>query len=182
MFNQRRIKSTLRVNAGSMADIAFLLLIFFLISTTITVDKGIAVKLPAWNLEQQKPDRIPERNLFEVKLNGENQLLVEDNIVIIHELSEMVSHFLTNPQKLKSLPDSPKKAVISLQNDRGTEYEVYLKVYNEILVGYKAVWEEVAQNLFKRSFNSLASYQQQEIRKEVPLVILEANLTAYAEE
>ncbi|MFK7981555.1 MAG: ExbD/TolR family protein, partial [Saprospiraceae bacterium] len=114
---KRRLNS--EVNAGSMADIAFLLLIFFLVTTQIDFDKGILVKLPMWEKEPPKTD-IPPRNVFSIKVNRANQLLVEGEIGDIEAIRNQVKEFVINPKKKANLSSAPNKAVVSLQNDRGT--------------------------------------------------------------
>ena len=109
------------INAGSMADIAFLLLIFFLVTTTMDVDKGISRKLPPIiEDEQEKPPPIKEKNVFVVLLNSQDGLFVEDDYMDIEDLREAAKEFIDNFGKNPLSSDNPNKAVISLQNDRGT--------------------------------------------------------------
>ena len=175
-MKKRRFKN--EINAGSMADIAFLLLIFFLVTTTIVVDKGIAVKLPPW--EKFPPiERLPDKNVFSVKVNANDELLIEGQIGDISDLKDLTKEFIMNPLKREDLPDKPTKAVISLQNDRGTAYETYLKVYNEIKAAYNELWNEATQRQFGKDYDKLSSEQQKNIRKVIPLVISEAEPTAF---
>ena len=126
-------RSAPEVNAGSMADIAFLLLIFFLVTTTIETDSGISRKLPPWQPEEQDPPVIKERNIFTVLVNANNELLVEDESMELSELREAAVAFLDNGggsgedacsfcQGAGSDDSSvnPQKAIISLVNNRGT--------------------------------------------------------------
>jgi|GEM_PF-4523410 len=85
-----REKLNQEINAGSMADIAFLLLIFFLVTTTIAEDKGVLVKLPPWVEEDQPEQVIKERNVLTVLINAQNQLLVEGEEMDIDDLREAV--------------------------------------------------------------------------------------------
>ena len=132
------------INAGSMADIAFLLLIFYLVTTTMDTDKGINRKLPPIEDELvQDPPPIKERNIFTVLVNSNDQLLVEDEYLEINELRAKAMEFIDNNGDgsceyckgygVSSSSDNPVKAVISLQNDRGTSYGMYVKVQNELL-------------------------------------------------
>ena len=133
------------VNAGSMADIAFLLLIFFLVTTTIEKDSGINRKLPP--IEESDEDVIiKQKNIFTVLLNKNDQLLVEDEIMEVKNLRAAAIEFLDNNgdgscgfcqgAKDKSSSDNPDKAIISLANDRETSYAAYITVQNELVAAY----------------------------------------------
>ena len=156
-------RSIPEVNAGSMADIAFLLLIFFLVTTDITSNAGIVAKLPPRvpKQEQQEPP-INERNLFVVLVNKNNQLFVEDRLMDIKDLRKAAIEFLDNGggkgeeacsycqgQHDPTSSDNPNKAVISLQNDRETNYETYITVQNELVAAYNELRERERQKLFK---------------------------------
>lgn len=136
------------VNAGSMADIAFLLLIFFLVTTTIETDSGINRKLPPME-ELEDPPVIRERNIFTVLINKNNQLLVEEELADIKELRSLAMAFLDNGggqneeacnycqgSKDSDSSDNPQKAIISLKNDRETSYKMYIAVQNELVAAY----------------------------------------------
>tara|TARA_B100000767_G_scaffold269263_1_gene290810 strand:+ start:3378 stop:3998 length:621 start_codon:yes stop_codon:yes gene_type:complete len=136
------------VNAGSMADIAFLLLIFFLVTTTIETDSGINRKLPPTD-EVVDPPIIKERNIFTVVVNKNNQLLVEESPLDISNIRQAAIDFLDNGGgkdeeacdycrgiKDPSSSDNPVKAIISLKNDRETSYKVYIAVQNELVAAY----------------------------------------------
>ncbi len=129
------------VNAGSMADIAFLLLIFFLVTTTIASDKGIAVLLPP-KPEEQDDVKIKEKNIFNILINSKDMLLLEDDPGEISDIDEKVREFLTNNGKNPKLSDSPQKAVVSLKTDRGTSYEKYIEVYDELKITYNKLRAE----------------------------------------
>jgi len=136
------------VNAGSMADIAFLLLIFFLVTTTIETDSGINRKLPPTD-EVVDPPIIKERNIFTVVVNKDNRLLVEEELMEISDLRQAAIAFLDNGggkdeeacdycqgKRDPSSSDNPEKAIISLKNDRETSYKVYIAVQNELVAAY----------------------------------------------
>ncbi|WP_425076136.1 ExbD/TolR family protein [Psychroserpens sp. S379A] len=138
-------RSAPEVNAGSMADIAFLLLIFFLVTTTIPKDSGITRKLPP--IEENDQDVIiKEKNIFTVLLNGKDQLLVEDELMEIEDLRQAAVAFLDNGgdgscsyckgAKDPKSSDNPDKAIISLKNDRLTSYKAYITVQNELVAAY----------------------------------------------
>lgn len=136
------------VNAGSMADIAFLLLIFFLVTTTIEKDSGINRKLPP--IEESDEDVIiKQKNIFTVLLNKNDQLLVEDEIMEVKDLRAAAVEFLDNGgdgscdycqgAKNPSSSDNPDKAIISLKNDRETSYAAYVTVQNELVAAYNVL-------------------------------------------
>ncbi len=150
------------INAGSMADIAFLLLIFFLVTTTIEKDKGIARQLPP-PIEQEQDVIIKQKNLFIVNVNKNDQLLVEEELMELKDLRQAAIDFLDNggapagtPEycnycKGKRSPessDNPQKAVISVQNDRLTSYEMYIAVQNELVAAYNFLRDREAKRLF----------------------------------
>lgn len=130
------------INAGSMADIAFLLLIFFLVTTTIGADKGINMLLPPKKTEETPPVDLKDRNVFKVIVNSRNQLLVEDEPMTIESLRKEAKRFLANNGADPTLSESPEKAVISLKTDRGTTYEVYLRVLDELSAAYNELRAE----------------------------------------
>ncbi|MCB4799835.1 ExbD/TolR family protein [Neotamlana laminarinivorans] len=151
------------VNAGSMADIAFLLLIFFLVTTTIEVDSGLNRKLPP--IEETEPPVIKQKNIFTVLLNGNDQLLVEDEIMEIKDLRQAAIDFLDNGGdgscsycKGKRNPDSsdnPTKAIISLKNERETSYKQYISVQNELVAAYNVLRNKRAEALYGMSFTEM---------------------------
>ncbi|NRD24338.1 biopolymer transporter ExbD [Winogradskyella litoriviva] len=155
------------VNAGSMADIAFLLLIFFLVTTTIEKDKGLLRSLPPIDDSQVTPPIIKQKNLFTVLINRNNQLLVEDEQMDIKNLRQAAIDFLDNGGstnaagesctycKGKGLADSsdhPDKAIISMKHDRETSYEQYMDVQNELVAAYNFLREREAARLYKKYY------------------------------
>ena len=136
------------VNAGSMADIAFLLLIFFLVTTTIETDSGINRKLPPME-DVIDPPIIKERNIFTVVVNKNNDILVEEKPMQLRYVRSAAVKFLDNGggvgeeacdycqgERDTSSSDNPDKAIISLKNDRETDYKVYISVQNELVAAY----------------------------------------------
>lgn len=171
------------INASSMADIAFLLLIFFLVTTTILEDKGITVKLPPWSDVPPPEIKLKARNVFPVLVNAENKLLVRGQEMKIEDLREFTKEFITNPNQRADLAEKPTKALISLKNDRGTSYKTYIEVYNELKGAYNEIWEELSQRKFGRSYSDeMPTSMRRAIQDEVPLVLSEAEPTSFGEE
>jgi len=147
------------VNAGSMADIAFLLLIFFLVTTTIQTDQGLTRKLPPINDENTPPPvDVKERNVFTVVINRYGQLLVEDKEMQLGELRQAAINFLDNNGdgtcahckgiRDVNLSDNPEKAIISLINDNETKYEAYISVQNELVAAYYFLRDRESKKLY----------------------------------
>lgn len=171
------------INAGSMADIAFLLLIFFLVTTTIVEDKGITVKLPPWS--DQDPDiaKLKTRNVFSVLVNAQDQLLVRGEPMRVEDLRERAKVFISNPYDAPDMAEKPTKAIISLKNDRGTSYDAYLRVYNELKAAYNELWDESSQRKYGVHYSDDMPFAYKKaIRDEIPFVLSEAEPTAFGEE
>ncbi|MFV0541025.1 MAG: ExbD/TolR family protein [Aestuariibaculum sp.] len=153
------------VNAGSMADIAFLLLIFFLVTTTIEVDSGINRKLPPMEDERSEPPRIKQKNLFTVLLNREDQLMVEEEVMDLKDLRQAAIDFLDNGadgtcdycqgKRDQESSDNPDKAIISLKNDRNSTYKTYIAVQNELVAAYNDLRDRRAEKLYGKSFKEM---------------------------
>lgn len=156
------------VNAGSMADIAFLLLIFFLVTTTIATDSGLNRKLPPIQDDEVVPPIIKERNIFQLQVNRNNQLFLktggEEKVIDVKDLRQAAIDFLDNGSGTgedacqfcqgKKNPRSSvnfDKAIISLQNDRATKYNMYIAVQNEIIAAYNVL----RNREFKRAYPNL---------------------------
>lgn len=180
MLNKKKARKSDPVNAGSMADIAFLLLIFFLVTATIAEDQGIYVKLPPWDPDAPI-EPIPDKNVLSIFVNASNALLVEGELTQIDQLKKMTKEFISNPNKVEDKPASPKNAVVSIVNDRGTNYRTYLSVYNEIKAAYSELWESAAQTTYRMPYDDLPFAHQKSIRAEIPLVISEAEPTNHEE-
>ncbi len=175
------------VPAASLADIAFMLLIFFLVTTTMDVDSGLERRLPQWVEEQQDEEvDVKERNVFVVLVNRNNDLLVENEWTNISELREKAKEFMANPADDVNLPEKePKeipffgevmvtKGVISLSNDLDTKYGTYIAVQNELVAAINELREELAKSKFGKSYNDLEQEQQDAIRDIYPSRISEA--------
>lgn len=181
-------RATPEVNAGSMADIAFLLLIFFLVTTTMNSDAGLQRRLPPWTQEQKAKDQeVNKRNVLMVLVNGRDWLMVNGQRMDVTQLREKVMEFIDNPRNDASLSEKTvkniaglgnieiSKGVISLQNDRGTSYKMYMQVQNEIVAAYNVLREKASQEKFGRKYDLLSEDQQEAIKKLYPQQISEAN-------
>ena len=158
-------RSAPEVNAGSMADIAFLLLIFFLVTTTIETDRGISRKLPPIPVEDVVPPVIRQKNIFTVIVNRNNDLLVENQLMQLKDLRLAAVEFLDNgggvgeeacdycqgPRDPAS-SDNPEKAIISLVNDRQTKYGTYISVQNELVAAYNILRNREGQRLYNTDY------------------------------
>jgi biopolymer transport protein ExbD len=177
------------INASSMADIAFLLLIFFLVTTTMNVDTGLARMLPPMPEEDQPLDNQPEvkqRNVFTVLVNKSDRLLVEGQPMDVTSLREKAKEFVVNPKDDINLSENAptevdffgvvnvSKGVISLQNDRGTSYNMYMKVQNELVAAYNELREELSRRHFNKPYKDLNEEQQKAVQKVYPQRISEA--------
>ncbi len=149
------------VNAGSMADIAFLLLIFFLVTTTIETDSGLNRKLPPIDDTETEPPVIKQKNIFTVLISRDNQMLVEDELMQLKDLRKAAIDFLDNGggtgdeacsyckgQRDPASSDNPDKAIISLKNERETTYSTYISVQNELVAAYNTLRNRRAQELY----------------------------------
>ena len=166
-------RSAPEVNAGSMADIAFLLLIFFLVTTTIETDSGLNRKLPPLE-DQVDPPITREKNIFTVLVSKNDQLLVEEKLANIEDLRALAIDFLDNGggvgdescnycqgDRDETSSDNPDKAIISLKNDRETSYKVYIAVQNELVAAYNDLRNREFERLFPNLGLNFVSAQKQ---------------------
>ena len=183
------------INASSMADISFLLLIFFLVTTSMDVNQGLARRLPPPIPPDQKIEDtdINKRNLFVVKINWENKLLVQGQELDVKQLRAKAKEFIANPEDKADMPKLyeedfgqpfgtlkyTKEHVISVQNDMETQYQAYLDVQNELVAAYNELREECAQQYFHKSYNELDEEWQKKISKIYPQKISEAEPKNY---
>lgn len=177
------------INAGSMADIAFLLLIFFLVTTTMDVDSGITRKLSAIPPENQpKPPDVKERNVYIVLINQHNQLAVEGELMAVNKLCDGVKEFINNPnddpnlsEKKDEAVDVPflgmmelSKGIVSLQNDKGTSYHKYIEIQNELVRAFNELRDELSMRKFGMLYKDLDDPKQKAVKKVYPMTISEA--------
>ena len=138
----RKRRKMSELNAGSIADIAFLLLMFFLVVITIAEDKGIPVILPEYYVGP--PGQVPENKVLKILVNADNNLLIESKPTSIDKMKEIVIDFVNNPRGEHNKPERSDKAIISLQNDFKTSYEAYVKIYAQIHEAYLIIRNEMA--------------------------------------
>lgn len=177
MSRKKRHRDAPPINAGSMADIAFLLLVFFLVVTTMDIDKGILTQLPPWPDENTPPPENVQqnrRNLFIVLVNSQDQLLVNGEWSKIDDLRASTKKFIDNNGVDPNLSLNPNKAIVSLQNDRGTSYNMYVQVQNELRAAYRELRDAQAMNKFGKRYAELTKTQGKEIKKMYPMRISEA--------
>ncbi|MDO5490427.1 MAG: biopolymer transporter ExbD [Bacteroidaceae bacterium] len=182
------------LNASSTADISFILLIFFLITTSMDTDSGLARRLP----QPPDPDQedaqidVKERNVLNVRLNAAGDLMINSDISDIKDLRARAKEFVKNENDISSLPEKnvkeidllgpcyvTDKHVISVQTDRGTPYEVYFEVQNELVAAYNELREELSKAKFGRSYEYLSDEQKVAIRTYYPQKISEAEPRNY---
>ena len=187
-----------QINASSMADISFLLLIFFLVTTSMDVNQGLARRLPAPVPPDQKVENtdINKRNLMVVKINSANQLMVQGQLLDIKQLRAKAKEFIKNENDDATLPKLveedfgepigvvkyTKDHVISVQNDVDTQYQAYLDVQNELVAAYNELRGECARQYFHKGYAELDEDQQKQVQKVYPQKISEAEPKNYGGE
>ena len=182
------------LNASSTADISFILLIFFLITTSMDTDSGLARRLPQPPDKEQEDAQIDvkERNVLNVRLNAAGALMCNSEIIEINLLRDRAKEFIQNPNDLSTLPEKSaveidllgqcyitKNHVISVQTDRGTPYDVYFQVQNELVAAYNELRNDLSKAKFGRPYDALNNEQQVAIRAYYPQKISEAEPKNY---
>ena len=192
-INKRKVQE---INAGSMADISFLLLIFFLVATTMNTDTGLMRMLPPMPPENQQQEeiKVKERNLFLVLISGSGNIMAgvpgKQEQIVLGQLKDMAKEFITNPMDDENLPEKVDReidmadgskwtypvseGVVSLQTTRHTGYQAYIMVQNELTRAFNEVRDDVAQRKFGAKFSELNEDQRNAVSKAVPLKISEA--------
>ena len=189
-------RKTPGINGSSSADIAFMLLIFFLITTSMDTDKGLARRLPPPVPKDQKKNDVDvnKRNLVVVLINSSNQILFNGEPTDIKQLKDKVKEFIDNPYNDANKPEkveedvpffgkvmTAKKHVISLQNDRGTEYQAYISVQNELAKAYNELRNDISRKKFGKLFADLDEDQQKAVQQIYPQKISEAEPKNYGD-
>ena len=184
------------INSSSTADIAFLLLIFFLITTSMDTDRGLARQLPPPPEKDQKIDdaKKKERNVLQVFLNMQDQLMCGNDYISVDQLRAKAKEFIANPYNDENKPEKVAKNVpffgnmmvtdghvVSLRCDRGSSYKAYLAVQNELVAAYNELRDELAQEKWQKNYADLNEEQQKAIREIYPQKISEAEPKKYGE-
>jgi biopolymer transport protein ExbD len=183
----RKKKKVPEINASSMADISFLLLIFFLVTTTMDTDSGITRRLPPPVEDPDMDVKVKERNILNVMINKYDKLMVNGKPSQVEDLKEITREFITPRPNDDSAPEvemkeielignfMTNKGVVSLKNDRGTSYQMYIAVQNELAKAFNELREEVSQQYFKTSYSNLTDKDKIDaVNKAVPVRISEA--------
>ena len=179
-------KKVPEVNASSTADIAFLLLVFFLATTTMNVDSGLFRRLPPYQEDNQQAPKIAQRNILMVLVNRNNQLLVNDEIADISSLKDRTKNFIKNTSDAADMPakemkDIPlfgpvevSKGLVSLQSDRQTSYETYVAVQDQLTAAFREMRDEKAMEKWGKNYADLDEEQKDAVNKHIPMNISEA--------
>lgn len=176
-------RHSVSVNAGSMADIAFLLLIFFLVTTTISADKGILRQLPAICETEDCTADILERNLLHISMNEKQQIMIENDIVELTDIKALVEAFIDNNgigrcdycegKQILESSSHPKEAVISLSHDALTKYDLFIAVQDEITKAYYNLRTRYAQQTYNKTPNKLTKDELEAVKKAYPFIVSE---------
>jgi biopolymer transport protein ExbD len=190
----RKKRKITEINSSSMADISFLLLIFFLVTTSMNVSTGLSRRLPPPLPPNQKPEDIDikKRNIFIVKINSLNQLMVQGQEINVRQLKEKAKEFIQNSVNDPNLPEKvtvnidligdieiTKDHVISLQNDVDTQYQAYIEVQNELVAAYNELRNEFSKERFGKMYSDLSENQQKAVQSVYPQKISEAEPKNY---
>ena len=181
-------KKVPEINGSSMADIAFIALIFFLMVTTMDKEEGISRLLPPIPPEDQKVENqeVNRRNIIQVKINSNDRLLAGSQPMDVSQLKDKIKEFMTNPYDDPNLPEKEvkdipglgpvpvTKGVISLQNDRGTTYQAYITVQNELIKAVNELRDDFSMKTYGKKYNKLDEERQEIVRQAVPQRISEA--------
>ncbi|CAH8285759.1 biopolymer transport protein ExbD [Mariniflexile fucanivorans] len=181
----RHSKLMPEVNAGSMADIAFLLLIFFLVTATISSDEGISRVLPEAcppGVDCTSP--INERNILRIVINNNDEIMVENELVSIEALKDITKNFIDNNgdgtctycagDKSINASKNPKEAVVSLQNGQQTSYKKYVNVQNELAKAYYELRNTYSEQIIKKTSDKLTIEELKNVRDAYPFTLIEA--------
>ncbi len=176
------------MNTSSTADIAFLLLCYFLMTTTMGSQTGLSRRLPPMPDKNQKVEdqKVNRRNIIQVKINSADRILAGSEPIDVSQLKDKIKEFLTNPANDPNLPEKEiqniegfgeypvSKGVISLQNDRGTSYQAYIAVQNELVKAVNEIREDFSRKNYGKSFVLLTEDEQAIVKKAIPQFISEA--------
>ncbi len=170
MFGKKRQREEPELSGAGMSDIAFLLLIFFLLVTTIDVDTGIGLRLPPEPEENQEPPPIKERNMLKILVNAQGLVAIDEEITSMSEVKQKVKDFVSNNGEDPNLSENPDKAIVSIKTDRQTPYNVYVNMLDEVIGAYEELRNAASQDRFGVSYSSLedGSDQQEAVNDIYP--------------
>lgn len=170
MLKKRESKVSAEIPSASLADIAFLLLIFFLVVTTIDVDTGIGLVLPPPPQENQPPPQINDRNLLNILVNAQGVVLIDEELTPMSRVKQKVKAFILNRGEDPTLSDSPQEAVVSIKTHRETTYEVYIDMLDKVIGAYKEIRNAASQSRYGVPFEALPdnSEKQETIEELFP--------------
>lgn len=180
----KNYRASEKVNAGSMADIAFLLLIFFLVTSTITTDAGIKRKLPKPCLNPEDCTKtLVERNILRIQLNESQDIFVNEQLVDLTTLSQTIMEFIDNNGDMSCsycngiqnqlASDNPKEAVVAIAHNRQTPYDVFIKVQDETTKAIMQLREAYSLNRYNKSLEDLDPSELVIVQKAYPINISE---------
>lgn len=188
----RKKRTVPGINASSTADISFILLIFFLVVTSMDTDTGLARRLPPPPENEEAEMDVKERNVLNVKVNAAGNIMCGSDFIEITQLCDKAKEFVKNDANLPNLPEKhlknipllgqcavTDKHVISVQTDRGTKYDVYFQVQNELVRAYNELRDELSKAKFGRLYSALDDEHQAAIREYYPQKISEAEPKNY---
>lgn len=168
MLLKKRQREGAEINGSSMADIAFLLLIFFLVTTTINVDTGIGMVLPPPLDPDTEPPPIRERNQMNILVNAQGMILMDEQPVSINDVKDKLIEFIENPNNDENLAVSPKAAIVSLKTQKETPYRIYIDMLDEVMGAYKELRDAAARANYGVTFDQLKPESpQREIIQEM---------------
>ena len=180
-------KKVQEINAGSMADIAFLLLIFYLVSTTMNVDSGLQRMLPPMaDPNNTQTNQVNKRNTMLVFVDANDNLMVQMELITLAQLKDKTKEFILNPNNDPEMPEKEVinidligdyevgKGIVSLQNDRATSYDMYIKVQNELVRAFNEIRDDVSISYFGKNFADLSEEEREAVQEAVPMRISEA--------
>jgi len=176
MLLKKRQREEGEIPASSLADIAFLLLIFFLVTTTIDVDTGIGLVLPPKPDKNEQPPPIKQRNMLKILVRNDGSVLLDDKPTTIENIKQKVMDFVDNKGQDPNLSESPQKAIVSIKSDRQTSYNIFVHVMDEVKGAYNQLRDNMSRQQFGVPFDALPenSEQQEAVKKAYPEKISEA--------
>jgi len=182
------------INTAAMADISFLLLSFFLLTSSFNTEQGIPRRLPPPSDETPKTVQVNQRNVFVIKINFNDEIFAGGEVIALHQLTERTKEFLENPHNADNLPEKEmkfinkigeypvSKGIISLQNDQNTSYNMYVQVQNELQRAVNELRNKVSLQYFGKVYDRLDTTLQNAVQKAVPVHISEVQPSAFGKD